>query len=93
MRLNRNKIFGIVNIVIGGIFLTISGMSVVAVAAFSSDIPQELCDSTGCVPMEDVAMDAVIVTGIIGGIVSSIGIFLFLYGMKQDRAKASRPAT
>jgi len=35
--------------------------------------------------MEDIAMDAAIVTAIIGGIVTSIGLFLFLHGMKQQQ--------
>jgi hypothetical protein len=68
---------------VGGIFLAICGSNLVASSAFANDIPQELCDFNGCRPMEDIAMEAAIGSGIFGGIITAAGLFFFVYGMKQ----------
>jgi hypothetical protein len=86
-------IFGIINLVIGGIFLSLSGVSVIASASFTHDIAQESCDSTGCRPMQDFFMDAAIATGIFGGIDTALGLFLLMYGMKQQKSRPAKPVT
>jgi hypothetical protein len=85
MNVKRNVIGGLIITCIGGIFLAISADNLVAAGSYANDIEQEFCDYNGCRPLEQIAMDAAIGSGIFGTALTSAGLFFFIYGMKRQQ--------
>jgi hypothetical protein len=75
--LRKNVVLGLVNICIGGFFLTVSGSNLLALSAFD--------DLLG--PPNDAFLTYVTVGAIVGAVVTSIGLFLFLIGLKQAKTR------
>ena len=80
--MKKNVIAGIVNICLGGYFLLASGSNLIAWYAFKNDFQLGP-------PVDEILWSSVMATVILGTILTSIGLFLFLYGMKKA---ASKPA-
>jgi hypothetical protein len=68
---------------IGGFFLAVSGYNLLAWSAIINDVQIEPC--AGCEPLDKAAMDSAIGSGIFGTILTSVGLFFFMYGLRQQK--------
>jgi len=85
----RNVLGGLIVACVGGAVLAISGYDIMLSSSYAHDIHQEFCDYTGCRAMEDITRDAAISAGIFGTILTAVGLFFFIYGLKHESTKGT----
>ena len=74
-------------ICVGGAVLALSGYEIMLSGSYANDIHQEFCDSTGCRPLEEITRDLAINAGVFGASLTGIGLFFFIYGLRQESTK------
>jgi hypothetical protein len=83
--MKRNVVGGLILALVGLFFLAVSGANYVSYLGMKNDIQVEPCE--GCEPFDKSMLDAVIGSGIFGAVLTSVGLFFFFYGMKQQISK------
>jgi drug/metabolite transporter (DMT)-like permease len=82
--MKRNIIGGLIIVLLGIFFLAISGANYLWYLGMKNDIQVEPCE--GCEPFDKPILDAAIGSGILGGLMTAVGLVFFFYGLRQSQA-------
>jgi hypothetical protein len=81
--MKRNIIGGLIIVLVGIFFLAVGGANYLSYLGMKSDIQVEPCE--GCEPFDKGVLDAAIGSGILGGLLTSVGLVFFFYGLRQSQ--------